>query len=599
MTSMPKKAKPQAQVFGLSVSEVRIRGFRAFDDVTVSLDKRATILVGENNTGKTSFLEALSTALGRRRARIEDLQKTRKGQTKTFTIDLRIVPDGEEFPDAATQVFGSAIQGVTTDRPYVALRARADLDEAHGDVRLTRYYLKTWDGAAQQLQEPRPSERALELLPFESLDARRDILEQMRNRASLLGRTLSGAKFDDALRAETEAKLVEVAEMLRSKLPSLVRLREHLKGLHTTLPASVQKIDIDPIPQQLEELVRAVDIYVEDSSGAFPASALGMGTRALAALIVFRTFVDVTRSGISDSASSASIAAIEEPEAHLHPQAQRAVVRLMRDMPGQIVVSTHSREVVSQVEISDLRVFRREGEGVVVRQAVGGPGAGSEDSIKRRRLLLGRSGGSLFAKAVILCEGETECSLLPILADAWWDKEGGAHAVGIEVISCDGSGSTKHLVPPLESWVVPWWLVTDGDTGKATLKAVSTEIGRTLTDTSPEIALLAPRTEEYLLSLPGYCDLVFEVGRKWPDQSIDEWCKIRHGQALPNNGGNRDYTSKGWEHRAATDWMKAHKGTVGGALGRVITGVREKDGRPRLPPKIRRVFEAIDSRLKV
>lgn len=342
--------------FGLLVSHVRVRGFRALKDVTVTLEPLATVLVGENNSGKTSFLEALATALGGRRARLEDLQRAEEGSAKTFTVDLRIAPVGPEFPEAATQVFGDAVQDVATDHPYVALRARGDLDEAHSDVRLARWYLKGWDGAPTQLQQPRPSERALDLLSFEYLDARRDILEQLRNRSSLLGRTLSGSAFDPTLRVEAETRLRGLAELLRTRVTSLSRLREHLKALRATLPSSVRQVEVDPIPQDLDDLVRSVDIRVDDTAGSFSASSQGMGTRALAALLVFRTFVDVARAAIVETGSSASLAAFEELEAHLHPQAQRAVVRTIREMPGQVVLSTHSGEVGPGGRSRDSRV---------------------------------------------------------------------------------------------------------------------------------------------------------------------------------------------------------------------------------------------------
>ena len=48
---------------GIRISEVRIRDFRSLRNVDISLSD-LTILVGANNAGKTSFLEALYLSLG-------------------------------------------------------------------------------------------------------------------------------------------------------------------------------------------------------------------------------------------------------------------------------------------------------------------------------------------------------------------------------------------------------------------------------------------------------------------------------------------------------------------------------------------------------
>jgi putative ATP-dependent endonuclease of the OLD family len=584
--------------FGLLISDVRVRGFRALQEVSIALGPGATILVGENNSGKTSFLEALATALGHRRARLEDLQRSPGKTSKAFTVDIRVAPKGKEFPKGATQVFGDAVQDVATDHPYVTIRARGELDEVHADVRLTRWYLKGWDGNPPVLQQPRPTDRALDLLSFEFLDARRDVLEQLRNRASLLGRALSAGTIATDVREGAETKLREVAEVLRTGLTSLSTLRTHLKGLRAALPGSVKNVEVDPIPQDLEDLVRAVDIRVEDPSGSFSASSLGMGTRALAALLVFRTFIDVGRAAAAEAGNSASLAAFEEPEAHLHPQAQRAVVRVIRDVPGQVIVSTHSGEVAGQLDVPEIRVFRRSASGIAVRECVTGPDPKSEDGIRRRRLLLADNAAAVFARVVVVVEGQTEHSMLPAMAEAWWRADGGPHAKGVEFVSSDGAGSSKHLIPTLDAWSVPWWVVVDGDAGGLnSLQAISNELGREIAQTAPEVVVLPPRIEEYLLSLAGYREVVFAVGDGWADQSITEWRQELHGQNA-RGGGLRDYQSAGWEDRVALDWLRAHKGTAGGPLGRAIASVIEADGRPRLPLRIRSLFESIDANLK-
>lgn len=51
------------QYSGIKIIEIRTRNFRSLKQVDVYLDN-LTVLIGENNSGKTSFLEALFAAIG-------------------------------------------------------------------------------------------------------------------------------------------------------------------------------------------------------------------------------------------------------------------------------------------------------------------------------------------------------------------------------------------------------------------------------------------------------------------------------------------------------------------------------------------------------
>jgi putative ATP-dependent endonuclease of the OLD family len=56
----------------MRLRSVTVKNFRALVDVTVDLDE-TTVLIGENNTGKTSFLEALKLCLAQGASRRGDI----------------------------------------------------------------------------------------------------------------------------------------------------------------------------------------------------------------------------------------------------------------------------------------------------------------------------------------------------------------------------------------------------------------------------------------------------------------------------------------------------------------------------------------------
>jgi len=83
------------------IDKIRIKNFRSLKYVDISLEP-ITLLVGVNNSGKTSFLRALNLALGieRRIVSQEDLFIDKNGNKlvkKEIIIDIQIVPVNENF----------------------------------------------------------------------------------------------------------------------------------------------------------------------------------------------------------------------------------------------------------------------------------------------------------------------------------------------------------------------------------------------------------------------------------------------------------------------------------------------------------------------
>jgi predicted ATP-dependent endonuclease of OLD family len=89
------------------LAAVRVQDFKTLRDVLVPLNNTTTALVGENNSGKISFLEALDDAFGKRVARVQDLYSGAGGRATTFHVDLRIEPaDETEFHEKVVDIVG-------------------------------------------------------------------------------------------------------------------------------------------------------------------------------------------------------------------------------------------------------------------------------------------------------------------------------------------------------------------------------------------------------------------------------------------------------------------------------------------------------------
>ena len=80
----------------------------------------------------------------------------------------------------------------------------------------------------------------------------------------------------------------------------------------------------------------------------------------------FQAFVEVLLKP-TFYAETEAILSLEEPEAHLHPQAIRALTSTINGIAAQKIVSTHSPYVLQNVPIESIRLFRRMPDGTSVR----------------------------------------------------------------------------------------------------------------------------------------------------------------------------------------------------------------------------------------
>jgi hypothetical protein len=166
---------------------------------------------------------------------------------------------------------------------------------------------------------------------------------------------------------------------------------------------------------------------------------------------------------------------VEEPEAHLHPQAQQVFInqaykiltarKEAESLITQLLITTHSSHITHECEFADLRYFKRvhpaEGEvqssKVVNLSKVFGETEKDTEKFVARYIKLSHC-DLFFADAAILIEGDAERILLP----HFLQKQIYLTQSYISLLSIGGSHAHK-LKPFMEALEIPTLLITDLD----------------------------------------------------------------------------------------------------------------------------------------
>jgi len=84
----------------------------------------------------------------------------------------------------------------------------------------------------------------------------------------------------------------------------------------------------------------------------------GQGIQSLTVLFLFYAYIEILLKP-SFEAETEAILTLEEPEAHLHPQATRAIAANLCELKTQKIISSHSPHFIQEIPFQNIKLFRR------------------------------------------------------------------------------------------------------------------------------------------------------------------------------------------------------------------------------------------------
>lgn len=166
------------------------------------------------------------------------------------------------------------------------------------------------------------------------------------------------------------------------------------------------------------------------------------------------------------------ILAVEEPEAFLHPQKQKELyqgIRAAESANLRVIVTTHSPYIIAETPFTRLGLVKKDGQHSALHVAE----VNSQREKETFDAYSDEVNSSLFfADKVVLVEGESDARVLKLLLE----KRFGAQAHRISVLSASGNQNFSPFLRMIRAWSsakIPHLIVTDFDSlTKSTDRAV-------------------------------------------------------------------------------------------------------------------------------
>ena len=406
----------------MKIKDILIKNFRLLEDIKLNIEEDITLIVGKNNTGKTSLFEVVNMFFSEKnnfsfhdfsqsayahfegcfvifkKLQIEtDDEKKNELEVSLISsmpsIELEIQIEYDKIKDSLinlsefisdlddsknTATIKLKYQSKDSIRLFNSFDNRKEKEQALIEwlnENVGMYYdIKCYGG--DNLIEENIKRKLFSVLYFETIQASRklDDTKADKNKTLAVGfsdyyRETNKDNNDDV--ESLEKQLKETSTILNEKYENILKeLLDKLKlfGVepHLTIPEIVLQAGFDP-----ENILKNnIKYFYKQNDITLPENFNGLGYSNLIYLVLkVVSFIEKYKKSAPLDKSETLTILIEEPEAHLHPQMQQVFISQIKrtiketkeneGLSVQVIISTHSSHIVTEAGIDVERSFER------------------------------------------------------------------------------------------------------------------------------------------------------------------------------------------------------------------------------------------------
>lgn len=457
------------------ISKIVIDGFRGFKHSEIEFQEGLNVIIGHNNGGKSTIMDALRLVLeyGSRKnlsawdfCQKEELQ-TLKDNPPSVKVSVFVKEQkGEGMSDDVALFTNYAVQTsplLESCLTYVYNLPQTEVEKYKKDVadvtdkyslfkviedKYIRKYTHAIYGGPFVSQNLAQGED-LKKIDFEFVNALRNVEDEIYGgRAALLKDVLRyfldyDLNGDENREANISLRhqnfIDDTHEVLKKLVKRITTGKDNIITYANKTGALISdnKLNLEGDVSE-SDLLAVLQLLVGDEEDRkLPVALNGLGYNNLIyislLLAKMQSNAKVDFMG-SSNVKAFSVLAIEEPEAHLHPQMQYQFLEFLRNNirdkhVKQVFVTSHSPSLVASVKLDELCCLHRLDDGTITVYSPKKVFATDESAKKYiQRYLDATRADMLFAGGVIFVEGIAEQVLLPVFArligvyDNWLKK---------------------------------------------------------------------------------------------------------------------------------------------------------------------------------
>lgn len=373
------------------IKEISIRNFRILSSVTVNPGKNLCLLIGRNNTGKTSFMVLFEKFLKQQSFEFDDFSISVREQLFEFNedtdesqlaIQLILTIQYEDTDDLCN--LSEFIMDLEPSKKDVHLLFECSikkdklLEGLHNAGTVSRekfirknvsqylerriYAFNSKDDLKLENRDrliKKEFKNVDKLIDFEIIHAKRSVSSSEEKNGHKVLSDLTTAFFNGSnLTApdkfeQINALIEKMDANLDSEYDSF--FRDFLKTAKDFL--GIEKLKVRSNLKAAEIMSDASEVVYGDDTTQLPEYLNGLGHMNILYLLLN---IEIKKDRFRNNKKDIKVLFIEEPEAHTHPQLQyifaRKISEIVSDIPGmQTVISTHSPHIVANHPFENIR----------------------------------------------------------------------------------------------------------------------------------------------------------------------------------------------------------------------------------------------------